>query len=457
MGLTILLTGTFAACSGAYAVLQVFDPVAIGAEHSPRAIQLAIALGIVWGIFIINLDRLIVMTMTKTGNGITYWLKAGLRIAFAVIISLVIAKPLEVRLFQDRITAQIDELSLAKSRSDAQKISILNGLPTKTRDVEQTEADLREVEQKIQSGGCLTIACQEANTARSVANTKLSGFNNTKQPKINSLENQIKAIQDQPSSYNYSVKDGQERRTMRPEISSKISALKSARSPLVNERALIQREIKKADNELGIAKRNYSDQLAAEERDIMERRDAALIRKDEAVNAAEERQQLSDLANRTAYTNNLTSQLEALGSLTAWTPATIRADGTIIDADNTFFYINWMITILFIMIETSPVFVKIMTAPGAYDRLMEVAQLEREFEVSRRTHVAAIAAELRSQLAEQKLSEDLRAELTMAQRETDERIRVHESELQRLHQSRQALNGTTAPETRESALSSPQL
>ncbi len=457
MGLTILLTGTFAACSGAYAVLQVFDPVAIGAEHSPRAIRLAIALGIVWGIFIINLDRLIVMTMVKTDKSWTYYGKAVVRIAFAIIISLVIAKPLEVRLFQDRITAQIDELSLAKSQTDRVKIGEINGVGEKNQAVASAEAALANKVAEELRGDCRTIDCNTAAEVIATANRKLSTFNAAKQPKINAITNQISNFEGQASSYSYTVTDGVERRTLRSEIANKITALRSTRSPLIVERNAIQGELSKGNNALAVAKREYREQLAKELDAAKNEFAFADSLAKNAAKLANARAEQSDTANQIAYTNNLTTQLEALGSLTAWKPATIRADGTIIDADNTFFYINWMITILFIMIETSPVFVKMMTAPGAYDRLMEVAQLEREFEVSRRTHVAAVAAELRSQLAEQKLSEDLHAELTMAQREADERIRQYESELQRLHQSRQGLNGTTVPETRESTLSSPHL
>ena len=83
IGSTIFFTVVFAAMAASYALFTVFDNVWI-----------AIALGIVWGFMIFNLDRYIVSSMRKEGNTKRELLTALPRIILAVIISLVIAKPL---------------------------------------------------------------------------------------------------------------------------------------------------------------------------------------------------------------------------------------------------------------------------------------------------------------------------------------------------------------------------
>src|SRR5437763_777505 len=60
IGTTILLTAAFAALSGAFAFHLVFDSLLASAM-----------LGLLWGAFILNLDRLIVLTLDKNSSALT--------------------------------------------------------------------------------------------------------------------------------------------------------------------------------------------------------------------------------------------------------------------------------------------------------------------------------------------------------------------------------------------------
>jgi len=96
IGATIFFTGVFAALSGAYALYTVFDSAWTSALF-----------GLIWGLMIFNLDRYIVSGMRKEGN---FWKEFGLatpRILLALLISVVIAKPLELKIFEKEIAPEL--------------------------------------------------------------------------------------------------------------------------------------------------------------------------------------------------------------------------------------------------------------------------------------------------------------------------------------------------------------
>ncbi len=96
IGASVLFTGIFAAIAGGYALHTVFDRVWI-----------AIFFGIVWGLMIFNLDRFIVASMRKNGKPRQEFAMAAPRIFLAIIISLVIAKPLELKIFEKEVDSEL--------------------------------------------------------------------------------------------------------------------------------------------------------------------------------------------------------------------------------------------------------------------------------------------------------------------------------------------------------------
>lgn len=96
IGAAIFFTGLFAALAGSYAMYTVFD-----------SYFLALVIGLIWGLMIFNLDRYIVSTfkMRRTFFGNLYG--ALPRIVLAVIIAIVISKPLELRIFDSEIKAEL--------------------------------------------------------------------------------------------------------------------------------------------------------------------------------------------------------------------------------------------------------------------------------------------------------------------------------------------------------------
>ena len=96
IGATIFFTGLLAAVSAAYALNTVFDNLAV-----------SIIFGLLWGATIFNLDRYIVSSMKKNNNRWKEFLMAIPRLILAILIAVVISKPLELKIFESEIAAEL--------------------------------------------------------------------------------------------------------------------------------------------------------------------------------------------------------------------------------------------------------------------------------------------------------------------------------------------------------------
>lgn len=92
IGATVFFTAIMATISASYALYTVFD-----------TIFTALIFGLVWGLLIFNLDRFIVATIKKRDSKWKEFLQASPRIILAIIIAIVISKPLELKLFEKEI------------------------------------------------------------------------------------------------------------------------------------------------------------------------------------------------------------------------------------------------------------------------------------------------------------------------------------------------------------------
>ena len=92
IGATVFFTAVMSFLASAYALFTVFD-----------SIYPAITFGIVWSLLIFNLDRFIVSTIRKRDRLSSEFLQATPRIVLAIIIAVVISKPLEIKIFEKEI------------------------------------------------------------------------------------------------------------------------------------------------------------------------------------------------------------------------------------------------------------------------------------------------------------------------------------------------------------------
>ncbi len=98
IGGTVLFTSLLACISSSYALFTVFDNA-----------FLSVGFGFIWGLLIFNLDRFIVSTIRKKENLKTEIWQASPRIVLAIIIAIVISKPLEIKIFEKEINTVLLE------------------------------------------------------------------------------------------------------------------------------------------------------------------------------------------------------------------------------------------------------------------------------------------------------------------------------------------------------------
>ena len=170
IGATILFTSVLASLSGGYAIFVVLHNGLVAAGF-----------GLLWGLIIFNLDRFIVSSIRKklmpantpfavqlrTKGG--EFLKALPRLLLAIFISIVITRPLELKLFGVEIEGQMSEV-LTGGRAKAES------------DINQEYADIpiREAEAE-QLRGRLSVLETERNNRIHAAAGESGGFGGSKQ------------------------------------------------------------------------------------------------------------------------------------------------------------------------------------------------------------------------------------------------------------------------------------
>ncbi|HNV28417.1 MAG TPA: DUF4407 domain-containing protein [Cyclobacteriaceae bacterium] len=295
IGATVFFTGVFAAMAAAYALYTVFDNYWI-----------ASALGLVWGFMIFNLDRYIVSSMRKEGNSKREFLTALPRIILAVIISLVIAKPLELKIFEKEI-----------------------------------QAELVMMEQQ-------TYAAQEGET-------KLR-FQSDREKLIGEIAILKNEIENKTTSRN------ELDRQAREEADGTGGSKRRNAGPIY--------KLKKADADQAAIE---LDQLVKRNTQLIDDKLAMLAESDSAV--------ASEIANLDKQKlDGPASRMEALSRIAAQSSA--------------IWWANWFILLLFIAVETAPVFVKLISPQGPYDHLLKIE--EHGFEGQRIESLAKTNADIKN-------------------------------------------------------------
>ncbi|MBK0379880.1 DUF4407 domain-containing protein [Mucilaginibacter segetis] len=110
VGATIFFTALFASLSGGYAMYFVFS-------GNPFAVIFAILFGLIWGTAIFNMDRYIVSSINKQGSVNSQILQATPRILLAIMIGIVISRPLELKIFDKEIRQKLKTAYLKGQRT----------------------------------------------------------------------------------------------------------------------------------------------------------------------------------------------------------------------------------------------------------------------------------------------------------------------------------------------------
>ncbi len=151
IGTTVLFTGVLAFFSAGYALFTVFDSYIF-----------AVIFGFVWGLMIFNLDRYIVSSMKSYGSFWRDLMVAFPRLAMAILLALVISKPLELKIFEKEIDAEliVMEQEVFKTQEDKIKLRYQPQIDNHNAQVQQLKT---EIEIKTTARDELSLAAiQEA-------------------------------------------------------------------------------------------------------------------------------------------------------------------------------------------------------------------------------------------------------------------------------------------------------
>jgi hypothetical protein len=161
IGATVFFTAVMAFIASAYALFTVFDNI-----------YSSIFFGLIWGLLIFNLDRFIVSTIKKSDSFKSELLQATPRIILAIIIAIVISKPLEMKIFEKEINQVL--LEEKNSMTLANKEQIATQYTPKT---EQLKADILGLKNEIATKEVETNALYDTyiSEAEGTAGTKLLG------------------------------------------------------------------------------------------------------------------------------------------------------------------------------------------------------------------------------------------------------------------------------------------
>ena len=157
IGGTVFFTAIMAFVSSSYALYTVFDNV-----------YMAILFGLIWGMLIFNLDRFIVGTIKKRDSFWKEFLQASPRLILALIIAIVISKPLELKIFEKEIDRVLLEeknnMTLLNQDQIAQQF---------TPEIERVEAEIKSIQ------GTVTAKEIEVNDLYSTYITEAEGTQGT--------------------------------------------------------------------------------------------------------------------------------------------------------------------------------------------------------------------------------------------------------------------------------------
>ncbi|MGB3465513.1 MAG: DUF4407 domain-containing protein [Cyclobacteriaceae bacterium] len=285
IGATIFFTSLFAALAGFYALYTVFDQVWV-----------ALIFGLLWGLMIFNLDRYIVSGIRKHKNHWKSFYQVLPRVILAIIISVVIAKPLELKVFEKEINAEI--ILMQEEQKQLNEILLSQRFENPTQKL-IAEIDLLKQEildKQLKRDELRRLATEEADGTGGTGLRNPGPIYQIKKAEADKVEQELMAL--------------------------------SANNRLLIDRK--QQELNKLDDELDSAKKQMVDA------------------------------DLTGLASRMVALDRLGAKNEAI-----WLA-------------------NLFIMLLFIVVECSPIIVKLVTEKSSYDHMVELEEYKYETEAYKR-------------------------------------------------------------------------
>lgn len=240
----------------------------------------------VWGLMIFNLDRFIVSSMRKEGRRGREFAMAIPRLILAVLISVVIARPLELKIFEKEIAPELVVMEQEKYAS--QERELMSRFVPYQDSLRSHVAVLKDE---------ITAKAAHRDELRKIAQEEADGTGGSRRRNLGPIYKVKKADADRAE---------QELEEVTVRNQERIASIE----------AVLSESIRSMNNELASLERSRLDGPAA--------------------------------------------RMEALDRIT--------------QNSNAILWAHWFILLLFIALETAPVFVKLISPKGPYDNLLRIAE-----------------------------------------------------------------------------------
>jgi hypothetical protein len=326
IGGTIIFTSLMAAFAGGYAFFTAFKVEILNTEgvvigYTLLSECLALFFGLFWGALIFNLDRYIVSTFGVGDGKKTIsrqeLMEAGPRLIMAMLLGFVIATPLELKLFEKEINAEIST-----------QIAIVNNTLIKSGENDPILTRLKTERDDLQTN----------------------------------IKNRSKIIEEKRSFWEAANKDKNDEWNL-----GKFSGKKG--------KGGYYDDLKKIADDAEVAystTKNSATTLNEKDYKVIDDIDVKIKSRESATQ--------SDIQNQKtvqAQNNGLIAKLKALDNLMyEEVPFYEVKDGEkqlvkVSKEKTVVWYAKWLITILFIFIEIAPIMFKMMTERGTYDDILD--------------------------------------------------------------------------------------
>ena len=356
LGAVIVVTGAMAGVSLAFALVNALDISLPG----------AIVFAVLWGLAIIMIDRLFVVSMHRQRNPLIYILQVLPRLAMSVVLGLVISTPFVLQIFKPEINSEIQQMQAA------QRAAYFKNLPTNPvyLTVQHDQADVNNLGALAASGG--------------------SGIDLSKDPQLVSLNSRLTNAQNELAHWRNDLScqlygKGTNGATCKPgygplghDDQSRVdyySAQVQTLSAEITSRTNTLEQ--QSGQQQASLKHTYQTQLKAAQQSLQ----------------AAQRQLTLQTANITSgikQNHGILAQLQALNNVTKGNSMLQRA--------------RWLLFLLFLFVDTMPVLMKLLInlmPAGVYDTILakEEALKIRDAEDDRAQRQAASRAARQAEAA----------------------------------------------------------
>jgi len=352
IGCTVLFTGVFAFISGGYALYRIFI-------RSEYALWYGVIFGLLWGLMIFNLDRYIVMSLRKEGKPLKEFLFALPRIIIAILISIVIAKPLEVKIFEDRISQIILNMKLIESGENKKQIDNIYGLPELKDRLDRSSRKEDSLHQILHSDPP-SPDFKQLLESYETAEEKWKELERINNPKINGLQHQINSIYRNEKVPQFDSLGNEIGRVLPPEAQSRANSLALERNRYKKEIENAEEHYTEIGEKIQEARKIFRQETQDQIKAAGVEKSRILTEKEGAESMSNEKKSNAELINDLAYSQNFVTQLEGLDRMAMNDPKTSKK--------------ILFITLLFLAVELAPVLLKLMTKKGAYDDALSTSQ-----------------------------------------------------------------------------------